>query len=186
MTIKGKRRTVRSRHHNGHIRQLQEIMTADPVCCVPSDTVQKAARIMREHDTGVVPVVEDDRLRQLVGVVTDRDLCLNVIVEGTESHLMQVKDCMTTKVIAGRPHDPEQEAAALMEQNQIRRLPVVDPQGRLVGIISMGDLVRRGHLNPRTTHATLHRISQPSDHASEPRAETERALALQVQDGGEA
>jgi CBS domain-containing protein len=151
--------------------KIQELMSKDPAYCLPADTAQKAAGIMKAKNTGIVPIVENERSLKLVGVVTDRDLCLEIIAEGRDPKGMQVKDCMTDVVIACRPEDDVEKALELMRENLVRRIPVVDKENKLQGMVSMADLVRRGKLEAGKTQDTLRKISEPTSEASKPRAQ---------------
>src|SRR2546428_8018427 len=100
--------------------RIKDVMTKDPRGCLPSDTAQLAASIMRDEKAGIVPVVESQQDRRIVGVVTDRDLCMNVVAEGRDPRAVLVDECMTTAVVTCRPHDSVEPATPLMRQNQIR------------------------------------------------------------------
>lgn len=120
---------------------VREVMTPDPRSMLPSDSIQSAAKIMREEDTGVVPVVELGGL--LIGVVTDRDIVVRSVADG-DSPSGLVREVLTTDLVVATPDMSTKDAAKLMGEHQVRRLPVVD-NGRLVGIVSLGDLaVREG------------------------------------------
>lgn len=85
--------------------RIKHVMTKDPHCCLPSDSAEKAAGIMRDEHAGVVPVVASAENRRIVGVVTDRDLCMNVVAEGRDPHTTTVEECMTTRVVSCSPND---------------------------------------------------------------------------------
>jgi CBS domain-containing protein len=114
-----------------------DIMTNDPVSCAPGDVVEKAANLMRQNDVGPVPVVDDDKL---VGIVTDRDLTLKVLAEGRDPKRTRVQDVMTREVVTCRTDDDVQKALEAMSEHQIRRIPVVDEEDRLVGMIAQADV----------------------------------------------
>jgi CBS domain-containing protein len=116
--------------------KLRELMTDEIECCAPQDSLVEAAQIMRNIDVGIVPVVEGDKL---LGVVTDRDIVLRVIAEGHDVGTTNVGNCMTRSVITGTPDMDAHDAARLMAEHQVRRLPVVD-NGRLTGMVAIGDL----------------------------------------------
>ena len=137
----------------------REVMTDNPVCCLPSDTVSQAARIMRREDVGPVPVVNDDQHKQLIGIVTDRDLALKVVAESRDSNNTRVSDVMTSTIIACRESDDASTAIKAMEEHQIRRIPVVDEEGKIVGIISQADVAIRIH-EPKKIAEVVHEISQ--------------------------
>ncbi len=152
--------------------RTREIMTASPWCCVLVDTASKAARIMKKMNTGIVPVVENEESRKLVGVVTDRDLCLQIVAEGRDPQKTPVKDCMTSHLICCNPDDDLKKALELMKENQVRRIPIVDKENMLVGIVSMADIARRGDM---PIHETFKKVSEPSQAPSKPRAEELRS-----------
>jgi CBS domain-containing protein len=152
--------------------RIKHVMTKDPTCCLPSDTTPKAAAIMRDEDAGVVPVIENEQSQKVVGIVTDRDLCMNVVAEGRDPHSLTVDACMTPRVVTCSPNDSVKQAMELMKENQVRRVPVVDEQGRLQGIVSMADLVGRGDVKATETHDTLERVSAPSAQPSKPRSKS--------------
>jgi CBS domain-containing protein len=155
--------------------RIRHAMTKEPRCCVPSDTAQKAAMIMRDEDAGVVPVLENEQSRKIVGVVTDRDLCMNVVAEGRDPRTVRTEECMTTTVVTCSPNDSIEKATELMRENQIRRIPVVNEQGELQGIVSVADVVGRGEIKTTQTHDTLKRVSAPSGEPSKPRAKSRKA-----------
>jgi CBS domain-containing protein len=156
---------------------VRDAMTTDPFCCTPTDTTVTAARIMLDHDTGVVPVVEEGERPLIVGVVTDRDLCLGVVAQDSTPHAVQVESCMTTIVVSCAPDDPLDKAVALMQKNRIRRIPVVDNSGIIVGILSMADLIQRGEISEDETSNMLRRVSEPTNQPSKPRMEQYRKSA---------
>jgi CBS domain-containing protein len=155
--------------------KIKHVMTKDPTCCVSSDTTQRAARIMRGENAGVVPVVENEQSRTLAGIVTDRDLCMNIVAEGRDPRTTQVHECMTAIVVSCSPQDSVEKATELMRENQIRRIPVVDEQHRLVGIVSMADIVGRANVRTAETHETLKTVSAPTTEPSKPRAKSRKA-----------
>jgi CBS domain-containing protein len=119
-----------------------DIMTRDPVCCSPDDTVKKAAELMRAEDVGPLPVVETESGR-LVGIVTDRDLVLNVLAAGRDAKTTKVADAMTRDPVKSKEEEPLEEALEKMSTYQVRRLPVVDDQDRIIGIIAQADVANR-------------------------------------------
>ena len=114
---------------------IREVMTPNPQCVAPGDSIQNAARIMRDCDTGAVPVVDNGRP---VGIVTDRDIVVRAVADGGQLN-RPVRDICSSNVVSVRPDMSTREAAELMSEHQIRRLPVVENE-RLVGIVSIGDL----------------------------------------------
>jgi len=120
--------------------KCQDVMTDNPVCCLPEDNVGQAARLMRRERIGSVPIVTDELKKELIGIVTDRDLAIKVVGESRDAIRTSVYDVMTAAVVACREDDDVITALSAMEEHQIRRIPVVDYSGRLVGIISQGDI----------------------------------------------
>jgi CBS domain-containing protein len=132
---------------------IRDVMTSNPRCVTPEDSIQNAARIMRDEDTGVVPVVENGRA---VGVITDRDIVVRAVADGELNR--PVRDIVSGDVVTARPDMSTKEAAQLMSEHQVRRLPVVE-NDRLVGIVSIGDLaVKEG--SDRRIGDALQDISQ--------------------------
>jgi CBS domain-containing protein len=154
--------------------RIKHVMTRDPSCCVPSDPAPKAARIMRDEDAGIVPVIENEQSQKIVGVVTDRDLCMNIVAEGRDPNGVSVEACMTAVVVTCAPTDSVARVTDLMKENQIRRVPVVDADGRLQGIVAMADLVGRAELKTTEIHETLKKVSAPTSEPSKPRARAKR------------
>jgi CBS domain-containing protein len=114
---------------------IRDVMTPNPSCVSPEDSIQNAARIMRDMDTGAVPVVDNGRP---VGIVTDRDIVVRGVAEDRQLD-RPVREIVTGSVVCASPDMSTREAADLMSEHQVRRLPVVEDE-RLVGIVSIGDL----------------------------------------------
>jgi CBS domain-containing protein len=152
--------------------KVKHMMTKDPKHCLPSDTAQRAAAIMREEHAGIVPVVDDAQSLKIVGVVTDRDLCMNVVAEGLDPKTVPIERCMTTKVVSCTSNDSVDRVTELMRENQIRRIPVVGEQHELVGIVALADVVERATPKATQTHDTLKKVSAPTDDPSKPRAQS--------------
>jgi CBS domain-containing protein len=138
-----------------------ELMTRNPKCCVPKDTAAKAARIMKVEDVGSVPVCSDSDSRRLVGIVTDRDLCIEIVAEGRDPNSTLVQSCMSREPVTCRADEDLESAVRRMEANQIRRIPVLDREGILVGIIAQADIATRAG-SPRKTAEVVEEISQPA------------------------
>jgi CBS domain-containing protein len=132
---------------------IRDVMTPNPRTVSPEDSIQNAARIMRDEDTGAVPVVENGRP---VGMVTDRDIVVRSVADGGQVN-RPVRDIVTTGLVSVTPDMSTREANELMSEHQVRRLPVVE-NNQLVGIVSIGDLaVKEG--KDRRTGDTLQEIS---------------------------
>ncbi|HHX39834.1 MAG TPA: CBS domain-containing protein [Armatimonadetes bacterium] len=122
--------------------QVREVMTPDPVACTPDDRVETAAKIMMDRDCGAVPIVDTQDCRHLVGIVTDRDIVMRLIARQRNPIGVPLRECMTTPVFTVRPDDSVEEVVRVMEEKQVRRVPVVDNGNVLVGIVAMADLAR--------------------------------------------
>jgi CBS domain-containing protein len=118
-------------------------MRENPICCLPDDSVGQAARVMRRERVGSIPVVTDDLRKELIGVITDRDLAYKVVGESRDSIRTQVYDVMTAAAVACRDDDDVITALLAMDEHQVRCIPVMDYSGRLVGMISEGDVAVR-------------------------------------------
>jgi CBS domain-containing protein len=136
-------------------------MTQDPVCCLPTDTVAKAAQLMKSEDVGSIPVIEDQGTMKLIGIVTDRDLALQVVAPERDPGTTQVEDVMTYEIITCRATDDAQKAVDAMAQHQLRRMPVIDSDHRIVGIISQADVATRIDRTEETAEM-VKEISQPT------------------------
>jgi CBS domain-containing protein len=136
-------------------------MTQDPVCCLASDNVTTVAELMRTHNIGAVPVVNNLKTKQLVGIVTDRDLTLRVVGQGRDIKNTTVGHVMTPNPWACRAADDVDAALEIMAQYQVRRVPVIANGGQIVGIIAQADVATRLH-NPPKTAAIVAEISQPA------------------------
>lgn len=122
--------------------QVKDIMTTDPACCTPEITLQEAARLMVDYDCGEIPVVEDLNNPMPVGVITDRDITCRAVAKGLNPLDMTVGEIMSTPLVSVRPDDSIDKCYQVLEQNQIRRVPVVDATGKCVGIVSLADIAR--------------------------------------------
>jgi CBS domain-containing protein len=152
--------------------RVKNMMTKDPKFCVPADTAQHAAGLMRDEHAGIVPVVESAQSLRIVGVVTDRDLCMNVVAEGRDPRAVPVEECMTAKVVTCTSNDSVERVTELMRENQIRRVPVVNEQHELLGIVALADVVERATPKATQTHETLKKVSAPTEDPSKPRAQS--------------
>ncbi len=139
------------------MKKCGDVMTGDPACCLPGDTVERAAQLMRGEDVGPVPVVSDHQTKKLVGIVTDRDLALKVVAEARDAKVTRVEDVMTKGVVACRAEDALQEALDAMAEHRVRRIPVVDADDRIVGIIAQADVATRA---PERTAEVVEEISR--------------------------
>jgi len=121
----------------------KDVMTSSPVCCVPEETVDLAARLMKAEDVGSIPIVEDPESRKLIGIVTDRDLAVEIVGAGRDPKNTRISEVMRRALFTCQEEDRIEEALDTMAKHQVRRIPVVDQQGCIVGIIAQGDLATR-------------------------------------------
>lgn len=121
--------------------QAREMMTTNPACCSPKDTIREVARMMVEHDCGEIPVVDLDN--HPIGVITDRDICCRVAGEGLDSNTAIVHDHMSTPAITVHMQDSVERCSSVMEEHMIRRVPVVNTDGKCVGIIAQADFANK-------------------------------------------
>jgi CBS domain-containing protein len=133
---------------------IREVMTPNPRCVAPGDPIQNAARIMRDEDTGAVPVVENGKI---LGMVTDRDIVIRAVADGAKLD-GPVREIVSSDVVCATPEMSTRDASKLMAEHQVRRLPVVE-NDRLVGIVSLGDLAVKEGRDSRTGD-TLEDISE--------------------------
>jgi len=145
------------------LMRAKEIMTKDPECCEPDDTARDAAQVMRDRDCGAVPIV-DPSSRKVIGMVTDRDLAIRAIAEGRNPDA-RLKDLMTPVASCCGPDDDLRDVERTMADLQVRRIPVVDAGGRVMGIISQADIARAASRDDSVTEREIalvvEQISEP-------------------------
>jgi CBS domain-containing protein len=129
--------------------KCRDVMTKDPAYCSASDPITKVAALMKQHDVGSVPVVEEADKR-LVGIVTDRDIVVKVVAAGTGIEQATVKDAMTPNPVVCRQDDDLDQAMKLMKERQVRRMLIVDDGGLLCGIIAQADVATRVNKDAKT------------------------------------
>ena len=141
------------------MKTCQEVMTNNPFCCLPGDMVSEAAQLMRSENVGSLPVIENAQTRKLVGMLTDRDLAMRIVAEGVDAKSTKVELVMTRAVVTCLAGDDFQKATDAMVEHQLRRIPVVDNDNKLVGIIAQADMATRVD-QPERTAQVLKEISQ--------------------------
>jgi CBS domain-containing protein len=141
------------------MKLCNEVMTKNPVCCLPTDSVAKAAELMKNENIGSIPVIESEQTQKLVGIVTDRDLALKIVSEGREAKSTNVEAVMTRKVVTCLADDDLQKALDAMAEHQLRRIPIVDNDNKIVGIIAQADVATRVD-QPEQTAEMIREISQ--------------------------
>lgn len=138
--------------------KIRELMTTDVRTCAPEDTLQQAAALMADLDVGIIPVAEGGN--KLHGVLTDRDIVVRAVAKGMDINSTKVSDCVSGKVVTISPEATADEAAKLMADNQVRRLPVVE-NNKLCGIVAIGDLAVVG-IHENEAGFALSEISEPA------------------------
>ena len=143
------------------MKKCSEVMTKNPVCCLPDDMVIKAAELMKSEDIGPILVIENEQTQKLAGIVTDRDLAMKIVAEGRDPKSTKIETVMTRKVVTCRADDDVQKALDAMAEHQLRRIPVVDNDNKVVGIIAQADVATRVN-QPEKTAEMVKEISQAS------------------------
>ncbi len=146
--------------------QASEVMFNEVVCCSRNTSVMNAAGMMREADVGSLLVIDDPTTRRLIGVVTDRDLCLDALGEPHDPVLTTVEDCMATDLVTCAPEEDVRKVLAEMAKHQVRRVPVVDRENLVCGIIGVFDLVRHNAVDAAEICTALDRIMAPKKPAA--------------------
>jgi CBS domain-containing protein len=141
--------------------KAQDIMSKNPTCVTPDTTLADAARLMKDENIGIVPVVESKTSRRLVGVLTDRDIAIRAVAEGRDGVTTSVGSVMTSDVRTTSADESVDDVMKLMGSEQVRRIPVVDDRGVLVGIISQADIVLDAKDDKRA-EKTVEQISRPT------------------------
>jgi CBS domain-containing protein len=141
------------------MKKCNEVMTKNPVCCLPNDSVAKVAELMKNENIGSIPVIENVQTQKLVGIVTDRDLALKIVSEGRDARSTNVEAVMTRKVVTCLVGDDLQKALDAMAEHQLRRIPIVDNDHKIVGIIAQADVATRVD-QPEKTAEMVKEISQ--------------------------
>jgi CBS domain-containing protein len=150
--------------------KVEELMTKSVGGCSPQSALNDVAQIMWENDCGFVPVVESEGSNRVVGVITDRDICMAAYTQGQALKDLRVESALEKSVHTCRPSDSVTRAEGIMQEKQVRRVPVVDDGNHLLGVISLADIARaikrgtgsrRGGVTPGQIGETLAAISRP-------------------------
>ena len=136
--------------------KVKDIMTTEIASLNTDDTIERAAQLMKQYDVGSIPVCSQDKV---IGIVTDRDIAVRCVASGQDTKQQRVQDIMTANPVVGNPEMNVHDAAKLMSDSQIRRLPIVD-NNSLVGIVALGDISLEPQLQDNAEEA-LKNISQP-------------------------
>jgi len=136
-------------------KTIRDLMTSNPTTIEPDKTVVDAAKLMDDEDAGLIPIVEGQKL---VGTITDRDIAIRVVAEGKDPQSAKVRDVMTSRLVTVDPEQDLDEALRLMAEHQVRRLPVVEEDGKIVGIVAQADVAK--HTSDEQTGEVVQQISQ--------------------------
>ena len=122
---------------------VKDIMKGKPACCTPDTPLREVARMMVEEDCGAIPVADDDRTcRPVIGMITDRDIVCRSVAQGKNPLELMTRDCMSNSIASVRPDDTVDHALEVMEKLQIRRLPVLDDEQGLIGIVTQAHIAK--------------------------------------------
>ena len=141
------------------MKTCKDVMTPNPVCCLPGDSVKSVAQIMKRENIGPIPVIDNTESQKLIGIITDRDLAMKIVGEGRDPRSTRVEAVMSRKVVTCRADDELTIALKLMSDHQIRRIVIVDHANTVEGIISQADLATRMN-QPEKTAEVVKDISQ--------------------------
>src|SRR5437016_9876783 len=156
---------TRSRLSNRHksleeCMKVKEVMSANPACCTPNDSAQNAAKMMCDLNVGAIPVVTDQQSWALAGMITDRDLCCSIVAHGLDPKTTKIQEFITYTPVTCRDGENVDKCERLMQEHQVRRIPVVDGDGRVIGIVAQADLALKD--KPERVHKTVAEISKPT------------------------
>ena len=126
---------------------VRDIMTSDPACCLPDSSLTEVSRMMLVYDCGEIPVVDSQETKIPVGVITDRDIVVRTMGEGLDPTDMSAREIMSTPVVTVTPETSFEDCKHVLEEKQIRRVPVVDENGAICGIVALADIIRYGTQN---------------------------------------
>jgi CBS domain-containing protein len=141
------------------MKKCSDVMTKNPTCCLPTDRVSVPAQLMKTENVGSIPVVENNQSKKLIGIITDRDIALQVVGFERDPKSTTVGDVMTREVVTCYADDDIQKAVDAMADHQLRRMPVVDHNHMIVGIIAQADVATRLD-QPKDTAEMVKEISQ--------------------------
>jgi len=134
-------------------------MTPNPVCCLTTDSAQTVAGLLRKHNVGSIPVVTDHDSRKLIGIITDRDLCCSVVANDVNARSTPIENFFSRHPAACREGEDLDRCEQLMQERQVRRIPIVDGEGQVIGIVSQADLALKD--KPENVAKTVTEASKP-------------------------
>lgn len=138
---------------------VRDLMTKNPVCCTPETPLMEVAKTMCERNIGEVPVVDSEDGLRPVGVITDRDIVCRSLAQGRNPVELAARDCMTRTVVSVTPQTSLEDCCRVLEERLIRRVVVVDENGRCCGIVSQADIARK--CSSEVTSEVVREVSQP-------------------------
>jgi CBS domain-containing protein len=144
--------------------KVREVMKADPACCITETGLQEVAQLMVDHDCGEIPVVENAQTKLPIGVITDRDIVCRAVAQGLNPLDLTAADCMSKPCVTVTPEMSVEECGKILEENKIRRVPVVDADGSCCGIVALADIALR--TRPSVVVEVVKEVSEPSAAAS--------------------
>jgi CBS domain-containing protein len=144
--------------------KVKDMMSKKPACATPDMELSKVAKLMAEHNVGSIPVVENKDNMRVVGMVTDRDIATRAVAEGKNPLQMRAQEIMSTPVITVQEDDDVEEVAQLMQKNMVRRVPVLDKQGSVCGMVAQADIALK--TSDQTTADVVQSISKPTQKSS--------------------
>jgi CBS domain-containing protein len=160
--------------------RVEQLMTRDLKVCRADETANRAAQLMWEADCGCIPVIATDGTGTLVGIITDRDIGMAAYTQGKPLSAIPVASAMASKVIVCHAADGITQAEALMRDNQVRRLPVLDQKERLVGVLSLNDIAREAQRQAgagRRAEVSIEGLSETIAAVCRPRGARQMAIA---------
>jgi CBS domain-containing protein len=144
--------------------KVKEVMTTDPACCTPETSLQAVAQMMIGHDCGEIPVIDNNVNKLPIGVITDRDIVCRTIAKGLNPLELTVAGCMSRPCVTVTPEMSVDECSKILQENQIRRVPVVAADGSCCGIVSLADIAL--HAKGKVAAEIVKELSEPSLAAS--------------------
>jgi CBS domain-containing protein len=144
--------------------KVKDLMSKEPELATPDMNLTKIARMMAEQNVGSIPVVESRESLKVVGMVTDRDITTRAVAEGKDPLMITAREVMSTPVVTVKQDDDIKDVARLMEKNMVRRIPVVDEEGFVCGMVAQADIALKS--NDKTTADVVESVSKPTQGAS--------------------
>jgi CBS domain-containing protein len=141
--------------------RIEEVMTREPACCTPDTGLREVAQMMVDHDCGQIPVVQSTSELKVLGVVTDRDIVSRLVAQGRNPLDLDAGACMSQPVVTVRTDQSVEDCIRVMEAHRIRRVPVVDDNGLMRGIVSQADIAQ--HASRASTGELVNKLSQDVD-----------------------